>query len=519
MTGQAVARDGCRPGWTYVLLLGSAAFCGASVMVIQLLGTRLMAPFYGTSLYVWTSLIAVSLLALALGYFFGGRWADRSGGAAYPWVLFAAGVATLAIPLLTGPVLLLTDPLGLRAGVFFSALLLFTPSFFLLGMVSPFVIRMVTDDLQRVGRSAGAVNAVGTLGSVFGTLLLGFFLFPLFGSREIILGVGALLLLLAGVVALTQGHRGLPLVAGVVLLLPTLSMLLPTQAAGGERSHYILRFEQESLYGWVRVIDDLRHGVRYLTADGSAIGAASLADGKNLLSYQQIVGLLPQLQPGMQRVLIIGQGAGHMATELHTRFGLTVDTLEIDPAVARAAREQFGFVPSGTALVGDARYLMHRLHGPYDLIIHDSFTGGAEPTHLLTREALAQVKGLLREGGLLALNFVSHYDDGRNPALASVSRTLEAVFATQRTFVSEPGHAFNDFIFLASDHPIDIGTGETRLTAEQHHWLAVREVEVTARYGRLLNDNLNPLEQMQTRKADAYRALQHAWFGPELLLR
>ncbi len=113
--------------------------------------------------------------------------------------------------------------------------------------------------------------------------------------------------------------------------------------------------ERESLYGWVRVIEEPDRDLRFLTADASMIGAASISNGKSMLSYQKIVGLMPALAPKkMTRALIIGLGAGHMAKVLHDQYGITTDTLEIDPAVATAATDYFGFKPNATSIVGDA---------------------------------------------------------------------------------------------------------------------------------------------------------------------
>jgi MFS family permease len=171
---------------------------GGAVMVIELLGTRIIAPFYGVSLYVWSSLISVALIALAIGYFAGGRWADRAKRTGLSLVISLAALCILLIPWITRPVLLVTDALGLRAGALVSALVLFSPSLILLGMVGPYAVKLATSRLKGVGASAGSIYAVSTLGSVVGTLLLGFFLFPVVGSREILIGLGVALLALAG---------------------------------------------------------------------------------------------------------------------------------------------------------------------------------------------------------------------------------------------------------------------------------------------------------------------------------
>ena len=493
---------------------------GASVMVIELLGTRLVAPFYGASLYVWSSLISVTMIALALGYFVGGRWADRARRGGLALAIALAGALTLAIPWATRPVLLATDPLGLRAGAFASALVLFLPSLAFLGMVGPFAIKRATDRLDGVGSSAGSIYAVSTVGSVVGTLALGFFLFPLLGSREILVGLGLGLLALAlAVAAYERARTGAAVLPCALLALAGLGALPAILAAGQPQADgkFQIRSERESLYGWVRVIDEPSQDLRLLTADASTIGAASIATGQSRLPYQKIVGLIPALAPPMARALIVGQGAGHMAGILRDRHGIATDTLEIDPAVAQAATDYFGFQPTGRAIVGDARYEIRHLQGPYDLIIHDCFTGGSEPSHLLTVETLAQLRALLSGRGVLALNFVAFSQQGRNASLASVSKTIAQVFPHQAVFISEPGEDFNDFIFLASSQPID--PDAKTLTPEQAQWLKQRRYALDDRLGTVLTDNLNVLEHLQTAKAEYYRHVVLGWLGPGLLIR
>lgn len=496
---------------------------GASVMVIELLGTRLIAPFYGASLYVWSSLISVTMIALAIGYFVGGRWADCAKRTGLALIIAVAALLTLLIPWLVKPILLATDPLGLRGGAFVSALILFTPSLAMLGMVGPFAIKLSTLRLDGVGNSAGSIYAVSTIGSVVGTLALGFFLFPLFGSREILIGLGIGLFLLALVIAIyEQKHLGIKAAIMPCMILAIMGLgLLPKIVAavhfhaGGK--NFQLQSEQESLYGWVRVIDEPKRDLRLLTSDASTIGAASISNGQSMLIYQDIVGLIPALKPPMTRALIVGLGAGHMAKTLHDRYRMTVDTLEIDPSIAQAAENYFGFKASGQSIVGDARYEIRHLTGPYDLIIHDCFTGGSEPAHLLTQETLTQLKGLLSEQGILALNFVAFTKGPNSVALSSVSKTIAQVLPQQMVFNSEPGKDFNDFIYLASNQPIDLKS--KALSANQISWLQDRIFNVDQNVGTILTDNFNPLEHQQIAKAEYYRNVMVDWFGPELLLR
>ncbi len=496
---------------------------GSAVMVIELLGTRMIAPFYGASLYVWSSLISVTMIALAIGYFVGGKWADSAKRTGLSLIIALAAFLTLIIPWITRPVLLATDPLGLRAGAFVSALVLFLPSLTMLGMVGPFAIKLGTSRLEGVASSAGTLYAVSTLGSVVGTLVLGFFLFPLLGSREIFIGVGVILLILAVVVAFFEQQyldSKAAILPAILIAVVGLSLVPKISDAGhvyDPTSKFEIKSEHESLYGWVRVIDHKTNDLRVLTSDASAIGAEGISTGENKLTYQNIVGLLPALAPNMHRALIVGLGAGKMVDVLRNKYGMEVDTLEIDPAVAQAATDYFGFKASGQNIIGDARYEIRHLKGPYDLIIHDCFTGGSEPAHLLTVETLNQLRGLLSEKGILALNFVAFYEGGHNASLAAVSKTLEQSFKHQQFFISELGEDFNDFIFLASMQSLDINASE--LTVEQKDWLIKRKLPLDNSKGVILTDNLNPLEHLQTAKSEHYRHVIVEAFGPQLLVR
>lgn len=498
-----------------LVMYATVFMTGAAVMIIELLGTRLIAPFYGTSLYVWSSLISVTMMALAMGYFLGGWLADRHHPDSLSWVILSAGLLTIAIPLLTRPILLATDPLGLRWGAFVSALLLFTPPLMCLGMVGPIAIQRLTRNLSGVGGETGGAFAVSTVGSVFGTLLLGFYLFPLLGSRQIVFGTGALLVLL-GLATGLIGRRVSPVkLLGIVVVALCMAAASHFSEHEGKNDRFVTRMEQESLYGWVRVIDDPVNNLRLLASDASVIGAGGLTDGLNRLTYQQIVAVLPLAKPGIRNALLVGQGAGHMAMMLRDQHGITTDTIEIDPEVARAASEFYGFVPTGQAIVEDGRYAIRHLKGPYDLVIHDCFTGGSEPAHLLTREALVQLRERLSDGGLLALNFVAFRSEGKNQGLASVVRTVSEVLPFVKVYRSEPENDFNDFIVLASRQPVDL---ESLLPGEAKAWLAERETPVDSSRGILLTDDFNPIESLQVAKAENYRNTVLDWLGRDQLL-
>lgn len=505
----------------HLFLYMLASLTGAAVMMIELLGTRIIGPFYGVSIFVWSALIAVTLLALATGYYAGGLLADRQGIVSLTHVVFFAAVFTGMIPMLSSSVLTLTNTFGLRTGAFASALILFSPSLILLGMTGPFVIRMATSRLEGVGVVVGSVYAVSTLGSVAGTLLLGYYLLPIAGIRLIVLCVSLVLLTLAAMLALYESRRlqitikPLLWITACLAIAAALTGVYLTRGDHVAKGYRVLS-DAESHYGWVRVVDQPQERVRWLLSDSSVIGAESLDTGNGLLSYQHIVGVLPQFLPEANEALLIGLGSGHLVGVLD-RQGISSDVIEIDPEVARVAQKYFNFKPTGNLIIGDARYEITQLTKQYDMIIHDCFTGGSEPIHLLSIEMIQGLKTLLKNNGILVLNMIGFLDGPEHRPVKAVANTLDTVFLHRRAFVSEPGKHFNDIVFVVSDHPIRMHS--TRMTKYQQQQLAKKEIKVATDQSFVITDNYNPLDSLQVAKAEKYRELLVKRLGSDVLLR
>ena len=502
------------------MLYLTVSMTGAAVMMIELLGTRIVGPFYGVSLFVWSSLISVTMIALALGYFLGGLAADRLPGFRLSHAIALAGLFTAIIPLISSPVLMATNELGVRGGAFSSALILFMVPLTFLGMVGPGVIKQASQRLEAVGMASGSVYAISTVGSVIGTLLLGFFLLPVVGSRAIVYCVSAALLLLAFALSVVESRRERhsPVRAGVWMIALIcggfyLFAALPSRAAHPTGTN--VRFEKESLYGWVRVIDDPKEGIRWMLSDSSTISGAFTDTGESVLGYQYVVkDAVATLHPRARKALLIGLGGGHLSAMLGRR-GVRTDVIEIDPVVVSAARSFYGFEPTGKVIVGDARYQVKQLKERYDLIIHDCFTGGSEPAHLLSIEMLRDLEKLLQPNGVLVLNFVGFTGGKESVAVVSVFRTIGEVFDHRRSYVSAPGERFNDFVLLASNAPFRADAhGENR----QIDARLSRYEYPLADAGIVITDDFNPFEHMQYRKAERYRADLVKRVGTQTLL-
>ncbi len=493
---------------------------GAAVMMLELLGTRIIGPFYGVSLVVWSALISVTLIALALGYYLGGLSADIAKKLYLSQIIALSAFFTAVIPVFSQPVLAMTDSLGLRIGAFTSAVILFTVPLTLLAMVGPLVIKLSAERFEKVGRATGSIYAVSTLGSVIGTLVLGFILLPYVGVKTVIYSVSIVLFLLATLLAVSE-YSGQAKTAPVatslgLAMIAALVNIGVVQQAPKSNDQFNVLYQSENMYGWVRVVDESQANIRWMLSDSSTISAAAIDTGKSLLGYQRIDDLLPFFNSQGKHALLIGLGGGQISTTLKM-FDITTDVIEINPDVVTAAKDYYGFRPTGDLIVGDARYRVRRLNKKYDFIIHDCFTGGSEPTYLLTIEMLQTLRSLLKPKGILVVNFVGFRQGDKHHVTAAIYRTLSRLFRYQRTFVSEPGSDFNDFVFLASDKPLALEVNEHGKKLVE--WLSQHEQTFHTGGSWLISDNLNPLDYLEIRKAETYRKLLISRIGTDLLLR
>lgn len=399
---------------------------GAAVLAIEILGTRILGPFYGVSLFLWSALITVTLVALSAGYAIGGRWADRG---ATPnglyYLLVAAGLWTLFVPWLRDPILVVAEPFGLRFAVLVAAFILFAPPLTLLGMVSPYAIRVRASSLSVVGTTAGDLYAISTLGSVVAALLTGFFLIPSVGVNRLTLMTGGMLLITAlGGLALGLGSRKRQLAAlSVVPLAPLALWSLPSD--GPDPGQGLLAVEQ-SPYAEIRVLDTPDKRTRFLVIDGGTHTIVNPSTWESQFPYVAVMGLTRCIVAEPGRMLLIGVGGGSLVKDF-AADGWGVDAVEIDPVVVEMARAHFGLTEAeGRVFVMDGRQFLIGHDERYDVIAMDAFGSSSIPFHLVTREVFGLVASRLSSGGVLTINLESHGWDG--PVVKAIAATLKPHF-------------------------------------------------------------------------------------------
>ncbi|MDZ7376669.1 MAG: fused MFS/spermidine synthase, partial [candidate division KSB1 bacterium] len=311
------------------------AISGASVLALEILGTRILGPFYGVSIFLWSALITVTLAALSVGYFIGGWWADQGAKIERLSLLLAgAGLWLLIIPLIKKVMLSLIEPLGLRLSVLVAAAILFFPPLTLLAMISPYAIKLKTAHLNEVGRSAGNLYAISTLASVIAALLTGFWLIPNFGIQRLTLFIGFILLLTAALLMLLGKKSKLPFIAEIFVLISLTFISWKTFAEKPQPEQGLLCIEQ-SAYGEIRVID--KNESRYLLIDGaihSIVNPALFFEPQH--GYVVVMDLNRNFFDRAGSMLLIGLGGGSIANS-YSAAGWKVDAVEIDPVVTQIA--------------------------------------------------------------------------------------------------------------------------------------------------------------------------------------
>ncbi|MGH9317990.1 MAG: spermidine synthase [Thermoanaerobaculia bacterium] len=397
------------------ILRTAVALSGAVLMSLEILGSRVLAPSYGSSVYVWGSLITTFLAALALGYALGGRIAD-----AYPSPSFLSiilsGAAVLILPSVTwAPKLLegLARPgWDVRWSSLAAALILFFPPSLAMGMVPPFAVRIAVSRMETVGSVAGGYSALSTAGSIFGTILTAFVLIPSYPVKNLLLGLAGTLALCA--VLMMRERRSIVIATAAVFACGMTGFLQgPVSGVGGEK--VLLRKDTPYHHIVVTQLDT----TRWLRFDNLTQSGVDLARPERAIAgYEDSFFLSFALRPGIRRVCMIGLGGGSFPRSLSRVSGdATIETVEIDPAVREIAAEYFLYEESNRnrTVVQDGRVFLAQDGPAYDLIVLDAFNSTGVPFHLTTREFFETVRRRLTRDGVFAANFIASLmgKDGR----------------------------------------------------------------------------------------------------------
>ena len=489
-----------------------AFLAGGAVLAQEILAAGWIAPLYGSGIDVWAVILAVSLLALAVGAWLGSLTVRLVDGPARILDGLVLGAATLAVGAFLVARADPADPPPLAL----AAMLLLGPPLALFGGLSPWIVDRWAATGVRPGRAAGMTYAVGTVGSAGGALLAGLVLVPRVGLRSSTLvvcgglGLGAVA---ASLLAGAARRRALLLALGLGLVLFLATRLAP--GAAPREGPFGLRLVErvDGFYGRHEVLeDDLS---RYLLVDGvlqtsASLHAAGVPAPGALLAAGNALELAVWLRPSPGRALVVGLGGAAFPRRLQ-QAGWAVEAVEIDPVVVDLARRHFGL--DLRVAIEDGRRFLNRRASTWDLIVLDVYRGEHLPGHLFTEEAFALLRARLAAGGLLAVNLIG---TAAGEDVLAVVRAVHAAFDHAALFAPDDGRALAPMTLFASGDPLEHPSSRDRAAALAFAWPEGVDLDALPWEGApRLTDDLSPLVLLRRDTARAWRLLSRRRFTLE----
>jgi spermidine synthase len=480
----------------YVLVF----LAGVGTLATEICASRLLAPYFGSSTIVWANLIGLVLASLSLGYWLGGKVADRRPEPRLLGTIVVAAALLVAVtPFLARPFLDLTveglDQVseGAAIGSFVGTLLLFAPPVALMGMAAPFAIRLALADVEHAGAVAGRLYALSTIGSLLGTFLSALVTIPLIGTQRTMLASAALL---AAGGALLLRRRWLVVAAAVAVLLAV--------PPGAIKASPDLIYETESRYQYVRVLER-DSGTRQLELN-EGIAVHSVWRANEVLTggvWDTFLAVPALLGREPKRVAVLGNAGGTTARAF-ARFypGTEIDGVELDPTVTDVGFRFFGMADNPRLHVhdADARPFLRSTSERYDLIYVDAYRPPYVPFYLATKEFFQLARSRLERDGMVALNVATVPDDQR--LAEGIEATLRSVF---RYVFAWQALRFNRIVIGARRAPV--GTvAAAPLELMELTELMFRDLRQSRASGEPWTDDRAPVEWITDRMIVGYAA-------------
>ena len=520
-----------------------ASFC---TLVIELVAGRIMAPYVGVSLYTWTSIIGVVLAGISIGAYLGGLIADR-----YPrsstlgWLLFLSGLGAFTISPLTnlvGGAQFLTS-LMIRI-LLITTIIFFVPSC-LLGMISPVVVKLTLNNLEKTGNVVGKIYAFSTLGSILGTFATGFFLISWMGTRHILVTMGIILILSAFVFGgFFSRKKALSLLSLILLLifliLPLVGLYgyaairpeeisFPTSPFHSLKIVYGYAFKppldeetyffKESDYYTIKLKKSIRgnngNPLESLVLDHLVHSYTDLKDPLYLeYEYIRIYEEFVRWQASKRKsfkTLFIGGGGYTFPRFIEAKYPKAeISVVEIDPEITQVVKKYLGISEGSRihSLNEDGRWFVMNCKEPgsFDFIFGDAFNDLSIPYHLTTKEFTLQLKRLLKPDGLLLANVIDSFKKGA--FMPSYIRTLEEVFGKGNvhliTLSSEYEHiGVSTCVVVASPQKLDMNDFVRAIKGERDKEMTSHAMPqdrlqqyLQERYSMILTDDHVPVDNL-----------------------
>ncbi len=474
-------------------------------MIFEIVGSRVIAPYFGTSIYVWTSLIGVILGSLSAGYWLGGRLADKDPGfKALSRIILAAAIFIILATMLKGPVLAYLSEAftDMIMRTLLAAIILFAPASLFLGMVSPYAVRLKLKTISSSGKTVGNLYAISTVGSILGTFLAGFVLIPFIGTTIILYIIAGTLV----IVALSLGFKFLGKSDLVMVILVLAVSGYDIYALNASEKQII---EADTQYNHVQIFE-MEYWISgapiKVMKVNDEYSSAMFPDNDSLVyEYAWFYQLAEHFKPGFGKTLLIGGAAYSYPKYYLGKYPAAyIDVVEIDPGLTELAREHFRLQDNPRLRIfhEDGRTFLNNSPEKYDVILGDAFKSLMSiPFQLTTREAARRKYDMLEQDGIVIINIIASMEGPASEFLHAEYVTYREVFPQVYIFAchnpEDPGLLQSiSLIALKSAETPSFSSTDPLLSSLLDHRI---ELEISPD-AMILTDDYAPVEYF-TRKA------------------
>lgn len=404
-----------------------AAFAeGAAVMSVELIAAKMLAPFFGQSLTVWSTIIAITLGGLTLGYFLGGLLSEKFPNQKALFNIFSLLAAfTAFLPFIATQTMIVCLDFGAKNGAMISCSIFLFPLMIGFGMISPMLIRLISKDISTSGKSAGMVYAVSTLGGIIFTFLVGFFLIPNFGLK--VSSYWTALLLFIFPFFFFIKNKNLPQFAVIfvsVLFIFGLHKKTDIDFRKKTNSYIKISYRNDGLLGQLLVADDLKANSRSLFINNISQSFMLNQTQKSIWKYVHRIATYSSVKPARAKVLLAGMGGGLLVKEL-LALNFDLEVVELDKRMLDVASKYFGTEKKFNFIADDFRHFTKTANKKYDIVIVDISFGENQPSYIYTKESFSEIKNLLNPDGFFFIHFPGVLGDEKEKAVSSIGKTLE----------------------------------------------------------------------------------------------
>ncbi|HPI67044.1 MAG TPA: fused MFS/spermidine synthase [bacterium] len=475
--------------------------CGAVVMIFELVGSRVLGPYFGTSIFVWTGLIGIILGSLSIGYYWGGKIADKKTEIKILSLIILLSAVTIGLINFFKDFLLTFLQLSIeniKISTVIASIILFSPPSVLLGMVSPYAAKIKLNNLNTSGSVIGNLYALSTAGSIVGTFFSGFYLIPHFGTSKLLI-ILALVLIVTSVALTIKNISKIKL---LVLMLIIMNLLIFNFFNKKIQNNNFVDIDTAYNRVWIYNRNDPKtnKSIRIMGINNENHSAMFLDSDELVNQYTKYFHLAKHFNPGFKKTLMLG-GAGYSyPKEFLIKYPeATMDVVEIDSKITELAKKYFNLRddPRLTIYHEDGRMFLNRTSKKYDVIWGDAFASRHSlPYNLTTKEAVKKKYNLLNEGGVVVLNIISALAGEKSDFLKAEYKTYKAVFPQVYLFpVNKPSDddVVQNIILIAlkTNSPQDFNDPDQELNNYlQHRWMR----EVNLEKIPILSDDFAPTD-------------------------